>query len=331
GLELPGVRHREAHPDQRVDPRGGGLVGQPQRVDPPRLQLVDELDQLGAGSRPAGEWNRPDADADLHADHATGAGRLPSVPSPKIVRRSTVPGVAVRAEHRQLDHRVRLEWGREGAALLTAECAVVIVVDVLSFSTAVDVAAGRGAAVLPLRASDSRRPVPPGVVRAGPRRSTGPSLSPASLTGLPAGTRLALPSPNGATLCAAVAATGAVLLAGCLRNASAVAAAAEAVGGPIGIVPAGERWPDDTMRVAAEDALGAGAIAAALPDRSPEAELAVAQFTAARDRGLPAVLAATSSGRELRADGFAADVELAADLDVSAAVPRLHDGFLRAG
>lgn len=242
-----------------------------------------------------------------------------------------MPGVAVRAEHRQLDHRVRLEWGREGAALLTAECAVVIVVDVLSFSTAVDVAAGRGAAVLPLRASDSRRPVPPGVVRAGPRRSTGPSLSPASLTGLPAGTRLALPSPNGATLCAAVAATGAVLLAGCLRNASAVAAAAEAVGGPIGIVPAGERWPDDTMRVAAEDALGAGAIAAALPDRSPEAELAVAQFTAARDRGLPAVLAATSSGRELRADGFAADVELAADLDVSAAVPRLHDGFLRAG
>ena len=27
-----------------------------------------------------------------------------------------MPGVAVRAEHRQLDHRVRLEWGREGGA-----------------------------------------------------------------------------------------------------------------------------------------------------------------------------------------------------------------------
>jgi 2-phosphosulfolactate phosphatase len=207
----------------------------------------------------------------------------------------------------------------------------VVVVDVLSFSTAVDVAVGRGAAVLPLRSAERDPSIPPDVLRAGPRRGPGPSLRPASLVELPAGTRLALPSPNGATLCAAVAATGAVLLAGCLRNASVVADAARAVGGPIGIVPAGERWPDDTMRVAAEDALGAGAIAAALPtaDRSPEAELAVAQFAAAREQGLGDVLAATSSGRELRADGFAADVELAAALDASTAVPRLSDGLLQ--
>jgi 2-phosphosulfolactate phosphatase len=42
------------------------------------------------------------------------------------------------------------------------------------------------------------------------------------------------------------------------------------------------------------------------------------------------VLAATSSGRELRADGFSDDVELAAALDASPAVPTLRDGFLRA-
>jgi 2-phosphosulfolactate phosphatase len=246
------------------------------------------------------------------------------------VSSADVPPFSVRSEHRQLEYGVRLEWGREGAALLAAECAVVVVVDVLSFSTAVDVAVGRGVAVLPLRSAERDGPVPPDVVRAGPRGGPGPSLSPASLMGLPAGTRLALPSPNGATLCAAVAATGAVLLAGCLRNASAVAAAAGAVGGPVGIVPAGERWPDGTMRVAVEDALGAGAIGAALPDRSPEAELAAAQFAAARDRGLVDLLAATSSGRELRADGFAGDVELAAALDASPAVPTLRDGFLRA-
>jgi 2-phosphosulfolactate phosphatase len=242
-----------------------------------------------------------------------------------------VPAASPRAEHRQLAHGVRLEWGREGAALLAAECAVVVVVDVLSFSTSVDVAVGRGAAVLPLRSAERDASIPPDVLRAGPRRGPGPSLSPASLVELPAGTHLALPSPNGATLCAAVAATGAVLLAGCLRNASACAAAARAIDGPIGIVPAGERWPDDTMRVAAEDALGAGAIAAALPaaDRSPEAELAVAQFAVAREQDLGEVLAATSSGRELRADGFALDVELAAALDVSTAVPRLRDGLLQ--
>jgi 2-phosphosulfolactate phosphatase len=239
--------------------------------------------------------------------------------------------VTVRPEHRQRDHPVRLEWGREGAALLAAECAVVVVVDVLSFSTAVDVAVGRGAAVLPLRSAE--RSLPADVLHAGPRGGPGPSLSPASLVALPAGTRLALPSPNGATLCAAAAATGAVLLAGCLRNASAVAAAAQAVGGPVGIVPAGERWPGDTLRVAVEDAVGAGAIAAALPaaDRSPEAELAVAQFAAAHDRGLAAMLATCSSGRELRSEGFGADVALAAELDVSSAVPRLRDGLLQAG
>ena len=57
--------------------------------------------------------------------------------------------VDARPEHRQRAYRVRLEWGREGAELLAAECAAVIVVDVLSFCTAVDVAVGRGAAILP--------------------------------------------------------------------------------------------------------------------------------------------------------------------------------------
>ena len=95
------------------------------------------------------------------------------------------------------------------------------------------------------------------------------------------------------------------------------------------MVPAGERWPDDTLRVAAEDALGAGAIIAALGDRSlsPEAELVAAQFAAAAAR-LPELLAGLASGRELIADGYGADVDLAAAHDVSPAAPRLVDGVL---
>jgi 2-phosphosulfolactate phosphatase len=272
-------------------------------------------------SDPAAFWNR--------------LSRL-NLPKPvESVRKVSEVILDARPEHRQRDHAVRLEWGREGAALLAQECAAVVVVDVLSFSTSVDIAVGRGARVLPQRSGDTvtarAEALALGLLPAGPRDGTAPSLRPSSLVELPTGTGIALPSPNGATLCAAVAATGAALFTGCLRNASAVAAAALALDGPVGIVPAGERWPGGTLRVAIEDAIGAGAIAAAMPaaDRSPEAELAVAQFTAARERGLHQVLAATASGRELLADGYGADVELAAALDASTAAPRLRDRLLQ--
>jgi 2-phosphosulfolactate phosphatase len=78
-----------------------------------------------------------------------------------------------------------------------------------------------------------------------------------------------------------------------------------------------------------EDIIGAGAIAGVLPGAySPEAELAAAQFTAARSRGLHGVLAASASGRELTGDGFAADIVLAAAHDASEHAPRLHAGVL---
>ncbi|MGH3916467.1 MAG: 2-phosphosulfolactate phosphatase [Pseudonocardiaceae bacterium] len=242
----------------------------------------------------------------------------------------------VRREHVQDGYDVRLEWGREGMALLGVHCAVVVIVDVLSFCTAVDIAVERGAEVVALpwgdeRAVDAAQRV--GAVLAGSRSAAGFSLSPSTLGTLPAGTRLALPSPNGATLCALAQRTGAQVLAGCLRNAAATARAAQrlARGGPIGLVPAGERWEltDEPMRPALEDALGAGAIATVLPGAfSPEAELAAAQFGAARSRGLRGVLAACASGRELATDGFAADVTLAAAHDASGAAPRLRDGVL---
>jgi 2-phosphosulfolactate phosphatase len=256
-----------------------------------------------------------------------------------------------RPEHRQRAYDVRCEWGRRGVDLLARECAVVVIVDVLSFCTSVDIAVSRGARVLPQRWADAdtesghaapssaaaREAAARGAVAAGSRSGSGPSLRPSSIVGLARATLLAIPSPNGATLCAAAAESRAVVLAGCLRNASAVAAAARAVGGPIGLVPAGERWPDDTLRVAVEDVLGVGAIVAALRQGdsvttrltySPEARLAAAQFVAARLSGLPTVLSELSSGRELIADGYGEDVRLAADLDVSRTVPRLSDGVL---
>jgi 2-phosphosulfolactate phosphatase len=164
----------------------------------------------------------------------------------------------------QGSHRVRFDWGPNGLRnLLSGGVAVVVVVDVLSFTTAVDIAVGRGAVVFPYRwapgeqgddgaaAFASTR----GAELARHRGSGGYSLAPSSLQTIPAGTGLVLPSPNGSALAFAAADSGAAVLAGCLRNAAAVGAAAQRLAGPagsVGVLAAGERWRGSTgpLRVA---------------------------------------------------------------------------------
>ncbi|HKN99110.1 MAG TPA: hypothetical protein VJX10_18455, partial [Pseudonocardiaceae bacterium] len=121
------------------------------------------------------------------------------------------------AVYAQSGYDIRFEWGPDGVDALAAECGVLVIVDVLSFSTAVDVAVGRGARILPLpyrdeRAADAAKAA--GAVLAGERSW---NLRPSSLLDVPAGTLLAVPSPNGASLCVRAAATGVRVVAGCLR------------------------------------------------------------------------------------------------------------------
>jgi 2-phosphosulfolactate phosphatase len=225
-----------------------------------------------------------------------------------------------------------LEWGPEGARRLGPVADVLVVVDVLSFTTAVDVAVGVGASVAP-----GHQPRPGDLV-AVPRGDVDEehpwSLSPTSLAGLPAGSRLLLPSPNGSAIAAEAGTAGVpTVLAGCLRNAGAVgrAAAARAGGGTVAVVPAGEREADGSLRPALEDLLGAGAVLAALgADRlSPDARAAVAAFAALRPE-LATALAECPSGRELVDAGWPQDVAVAAELDASPAVPLLVDGAFSA-
>lgn len=97
-------------------------------------------------------------------------------------------------------------------------------------------------------------------------------------------------------------------------------------GSRIAVVPAGERWQNDSMRPCVEDLVGAGAVLAALPGkRSPEADLAVSAFLNCR-RNLKEVISRCSSGKELIEAGFLRDVELAAEYAVSSAAPILVDG-----
>ena len=165
---------------------------------------------------------------------------------------------------------VRFDWGRQGLeSLLAGGVRTVVVIDVLRFTTAVDVACGRGAAVTPSGGSPtgaaeeaSRRGA---VLAAGPPRggdTSVPSLSPVSLRNLTPADHVVLPSGDGARLAGHAPPTGVVVLAACLRNATAVAEAITDF--PVGVVAAGETWPDGSMRVAVEDAWGAGALIRAL-------------------------------------------------------------------
>ena len=160
--------------------------------------------------------------------------------------------------HRQSGYRVRLEWGLSGARAVLPGVDHAVVVDVLSFTTAVTVAVDRGIAVLPCRwrdASAASYAEARGAVLARGRREAladgGPSLSPRSLLDLEGVERLVLPSPNGATVTLGLAEAGAAVVAASLRNASVVAAwLAERLGsgGAVALVAAGERWPDGSLR-----------------------------------------------------------------------------------
>lgn len=216
----------------------------------------------------------------------------------------------------QEGYQLRLEWGPEGVTALE-NCAVLIIVDVLSFTTSVDLVVARGGQVRPSRWTEGVR-----------------TKRPATL--LQAEGLVELPSPNGSNLCALAAETGAHVLAGCLRNARAVARKARELGGPIGVVPAGERWGLDIreqgtrefgpLRPSVEDFLGAGAILDALEgNASPEARLAADAY---RFTDVRAAVLSCVSGRELIEYGHARDVELALEMNVSEAAPVLVDGVL---
>ena len=221
---------------------------------------------------------------------------------------------------------VDCQWGMHGLRAV-ANGNVVVIVDVLSFSTAATVAVGRGAAILPCEWSDERAAALAAAERAevASKRGSGRfSLAPASLKRVPAGLRLVLPSPNGSTLAyAARELNAASIVVGCFRNAAAVARWASSQKHDIAVIAAGERWQDGTIRFAIEDWLGAGAIISRLTgNRSAEAEAAAAGFERLR-HSLHSILASCPSGRELIEAGYPDDIDIASELDAERTVPLL--------
>ncbi|HZX08320.1 2-phosphosulfolactate phosphatase [Kribbella sp.] len=239
---------------------------------------------------------------------------------------------------------VGFDWGLSGAQVVAGD--IVAVVDVLSFTTAVTVAADRGIDVYPYRWRDESAVAYAeqyGATLAVGRSEAGPgdvSLSPVTIRRAEGVRRLVLPSPNGSTIAQQLSGTGATVIAVSLRNRLAAAdwvrkQVPAARGGGDGRRPkvvaiaAGERWPDGSLRPAVEDLWGAGGfLSALLSDAlSPEARAAVAAYEATKDK-LPEYLHECAGGRELTQYGFAADVAVAAEVDESDVVPVLVDGKL---
>ena len=181
---------------------------------------------------------------------------------------------------------VRLEWGAAAIEHLAGDVDCVVVVDVMSFSTCVDVAVARGARVYPYAWRDAgalayAQGLGAEVASTDRRLAEGWSLSPMSLARVPAGLKLVLPSPNGSAIAFAARDKGVAVFCGGLRNRLATARAC-APFERILVVAGGERWPDGSLRPALEDLVGAGGIVAALrrPDASSEARAAALTYEA---------------------------------------------------
>jgi 2-phosphosulfolactate phosphatase len=241
----------------------------------------------------------------------------------------------MRAVYRQRGTGVRFDWGLVGAHALVEDGGCLVVIDVLSFTTAVTVAVSRGMAVLPYQRKDAsavsfaaQHDAVLAVGRSEVTVSAPWSLSPAALIEAPVVPRLVLPSPSGSTIAAS---SSGLVIAASLRNASAVGQRLTAAGfgtqqRPISVIASGERWSsDDSLRPAVEDLWGAGAVILALGEGgyslSPEANAAAAAYRSVGD--MRSALRESSSGRELIEDGFGIDVDVAAAVDVDNVVPTL--------
>ena len=251
--------------------------------------------------------------------------------------------------YQQAGAAIRFDWGSEGAAAIAKSAAAAVVIDVLSFTTTLTVALDAGVGVYPYRFRDATAAAfaaSRSAVLAVGRREGGPdgiSLSPRSLRRAVAdgrlndGRGLVLPSPNGSAICRDLMDSGVTVLGASFRNIRAVARhlSTRFRGGPVAVVAAGERWPGDRLRPAAEDLWGAGALIGTLIElgfgkASPEALTAVGAYRAVAG-SLKSAVRDCASGLELIEDGYGDELDVALEIDATSVVPVLIGDCFRAG
>lgn len=238
----------------------------------------------------------------------------------------------------QAPYRCRFDWGLPGIIRAAKRGNIIVLVDTLSFSTAVIKAVSKGAIIIPCAEADRAGDIAAhsgaevAVSRTDVPDSGQFSLSPDTFNKVKPGTRIVLPSLNGGTCLKQAVGARAILIGG-LVNANSVGRSISDMQSQndlcVTVIACGEREKGTgELRPAIEDTLGAGAILSSLDlSKSPEALVCEAGFLSSR-LSLPALLWDSVSGRELRESGFGDDVVLAANLNSIDSVPVLRNGEL---
>ena len=239
-----------------------------------------------------------------------------------------------------LNYRCRIDWGRRGARRAAARGDIMVIVDVLSFSSMVATALHNNISIYPCTMKDDTVEL---ARRIGGEAAVGRkdvpqkgrfSLSPLTYSPGAAGSKVIVASPNGATCCR-FADQASYLFCGGLLNARSVAEEISRIltdsDLAVTIIACGERekepGEDGPIRFAVEDYLGAGAILSEIEfEKSPDAMVCEAAFLNSRDN-LSEIIRTCPSGVELRDCGFGEDVSYCANLNIFDIVPVLENGF----
>lgn len=224
---------------------------------------------------------------------------------------------------------INCEWGIEGINKFSSLSDITIIVDVLSFSTCVDIALSQKAIVYPYRFKDDSAVEYAALNNAElasfKRSKDRFSLSPSSLNNISKGNRIVLPSPNGSEL--SLCSLSELTLCACFRNYRLVAEYANSVSENIVVIPAGEKWPNGTIRFAIEDYLGAGALLSELKGELSTEAIAAKKLFESLNPDLYDIVSGSLSGRELIEKGFPEDVDLALELNAGRSVPVLKNKY----
>lgn len=237
----------------------------------------------------------------------------------------------------QSPFQCRMDWGLRGVDEAVKRGDIIIIIDILSFSTAVVSAVHYGAIIYPFpKTGDAEalgKLVDAEVIlgRKEAKELGKPSQSPTSYNDSFKGKKYVMCTTNGGE-CSKIAKKVPALLIGSFLNASAVANVANQIKKEknlnISVIACGEKWSkkadeETILRPSIEDYLGAGAILSLLEGtKSPEAEVCIASFESCKLE-LDRLLWDCSSGRELRSMGVEEDLIYSSKIDMYAEAPIL--------